>query len=48
MTQERLNYLMLIHIHKDKTDSLDLKSIVNNFIGDSPHRSGIFAKYWQY
>lgn len=45
MTQERLNYTMLIHIHKDKTDSLNLKSIVNDFTGDSPHRSFFFAKY---
>ena len=45
MTQERLNYLMLIHVHKERTDALDLKGVINEFIGDSPHRSGIFAKY---
>ena len=31
MTQQRLN-LMLLHVHKEKTDSLDLKSILNEFI----------------
>ena len=45
MTQERLNYLMLIHVHKERTDALDLKGVINEFIGDSAHRSGIFAKY---
>ena len=45
MRQERLNYLMLLHVHKDRTDALDLKAVVNDFIEDSPHRCGIYAKY---
>ena len=45
MTQERLNHLMLIHVHKEQTDMLDLKAVINNFIGDSSYRSGIFAKF---
>ena len=45
MTQERLNYLMLTHVHKERTDALDLKCVINEFIGDSTHRAGIFAKY---
>ncbi len=44
MTQERLNYLMLLHVHKERTDSLDLKLLVNDFIC-SDHRSNIFAKF---
>ena len=43
MKQDRLNYLMLLHVHKDKTDDLDLKLLVNEFI-NSDHRSNIFAK----
>ena len=43
MKQDRLNYLMLLHVHKDKTDELDLKLLVNEFI-NSDHRSNIFAK----
>ena len=31
MTQRRLNHLMLLHIHKDKTDNIDLKEISNDF-----------------
>ncbi len=46
MNQDRLNYLMLLHIHKERTDKLDLKLIVNQFIGESQHRSSIFAKYF--
>ena len=44
MTQERLNYLMLLHVHKDGTDALDLMAILNDFVGESEHRSNIFAK----
>ena len=45
MKQERLNYLMLLHVHKDKTDKMDLKSILNEFVSYSDHRSGIFATF---
>lgn len=45
MLQERLNHLMLLHVHKDRTDKLCLKTAINEFIQDSPHRSNIFAKY---
>lgn len=45
MTQERLNYLMLLHVHKEKTDSLDLKEVLNEFVGCSEHRCNIFAKF---
>ncbi len=43
MKQDHLNYLMLLHVHKDKTDDQDLKVIVNEFI-NSEHRFNIFAK----
>ena len=39
MTQERLNYLMLL---QDRTDALDLNAILNDFVGKSEHRSKIF------
>ena len=45
MKQERLNHLMVMHVHKERTDKLDLKSVLNNFISDSEHRTSIFAKY---
>lgn len=31
MTQEQLNHMMILHVHKDSTDSLDLKKGVNEF-----------------
>ncbi len=45
MKQEHLNYLMLLHIHKTRTDEIDLKCIVNEFIDESEHRSSIFSKF---
>ena len=44
-TMLQLNYLMLLHVHNDQTSELDIKSALNEFVGDSVHRSNIFAKY---
>ena len=43
MLQERLNYLMLLHVHKERTDALDMQAVLTEFIGESEHRCGIFA-----
>ena len=45
MSQEGLNHLMSLHVYKDKTDALDVKAILNEFIVNSDHLSSIFAKY---
>ena len=45
MSQEWLNFLMLLYVHKDRTDALDLKNVLNDFVVESVHRLGIFAKY---
>lgn len=45
MSQERLNHLMILHVHKDTTDTLDLKSIANEFVGESEHRASIFGTF---
>ena len=45
MTQERLNYLMIIHVHKERTDALDMKTLLNEFVDKSVHRTRIFAKF---
>ena len=29
---------MLLHVHSDKTDQLDLQSILSDFVQDSVHR----------
>lgn len=45
MTQERLNHLMLLHVHKDKTDKLDITSVGNEFVSGSEHRMSVFGKF---
>ena len=45
MLQERLNSLMLLYVHKDKTDKLDLQAVLNEFVDSSSHRLSIFTKY---
>lgn len=44
-TQERLNYLILLHIHKERTDSLDFKVLLNEFVNCKEHCCNIFANY---
>ena len=43
MKEDCVNYLMLLHVLKDKTDELYLKLLVNEFI-NSDHRSNNFSK----
>ena len=45
MTQERLNNLLILHVHKERTDSLDVKEVANDFISNSEHRTGIFGHF---
>ena len=45
MGQQRLNNLMVLHVHKDLCDSLQMKEIVNDFVADSEHRLRIFGKF---
>ena len=45
MTQERLNHLMLLHVHKDLTDSLSLVDVANEFVSKSERRLQVFGKF---
>ena len=45
MSQQRMNNLMLLHVHKDITDSLDLKAVANEFVADSEHRLKVFGTF---
>ncbi len=45
MTQQRLNNLMVLHVHKDLTGSLDLKAVAIEFFGKSEHRLNIFGSF---
>ena len=43
MTQQRLNHLMMLHVHKNCTDQLDLVAVANDFIDGSDHRKHYFG-----
>lgn len=45
MTQERLNHLLLLHIHQDRTDSTSCMEVARSFVGDSEHRLSVFGKF---
>ena len=45
MSQQRLNNLMLLHGHKDRTDKLNLKTTLNDFVQSSQHRTSLFAMF---
>ena len=44
MTQQRLNHCMLLHIHQNKTDDLDLLKIATEFIKRNERRINYFGK----
>ena len=44
-SQQRLNNLMLLYVHKQHTDSLDELSIANEFVGESEHRLQAFGQF---
>lgn len=43
MSQKRLNSAMVLHIHKDLTDSMDLKTVCREFISKSDYRKSKFS-----
>ena len=45
MKQERLNSLMTVYVHKDKTDKLELRAIGNEFIAANAQRTNIFGTF---
>ena len=42
MTQTRLNNVMVLHVHKNRTDELCLKTIGNEFIKESSLRNSVW------
>lgn len=42
MGQARLNWVMILNVHNDETDQLDLESIANDFISRNLSRLRIF------
>ena len=45
MTQERLNNLMLLHVHQERLDKLDLLNIAERFVRGSKHRLSLFGHF---
>ena len=45
MSQARLNNLLLLHTHKQRTDALDISSCLNSFVQGSEHRQQVFGKF---
>ena len=45
MSQQSLNHLMLLHVHKERTDALDLEAAAREFIVNSEHRQRIFGAF---
>lgn len=45
MGQERLNNLMVLHVHKEYTDNIVLIDVANEFISKCPRRQSVFGKF---
>ena len=45
MSQNRLNNVMVLHVHKNITDKLCLTEIGNEFVSGSSHREALFGKF---
>ena len=41
MTQTRMNNLITLHVHKERTDALELKAIVNEFTARNERRGTV-------
>ena len=45
MGQKRLNMCMLLHVHNDKTDALDLKQIANKCVARNSNQRSVFENF---
>ena len=45
MSQQRLNNLMIMHVHKERTDRLDLTQCLKDFTLSSDHRTDLFGRF---
>jgi len=43
MTQERLNNLMLLHVHQELLDKIDLLKVAEDFVSDNKHGLSLFG-----
>jgi len=45
MTQQRLNHVIIMHTHKQRTDDLNLVNVAESFISVSPTRITFFGHF---
>ena len=45
MSDARLYNLLVLHVHKDRCDSLVLADCLNDFVSGSEHRLSLFGKF---
>ena len=45
MRQDRLNHVMVLNIHKEQLDKLDLIAVANEFVSESEHRKRFFGTF---
>ena len=45
MKQDRLNHLLLLHVHKDRTDSMSLTHVAEQFVSSPEHRLSVFGRF---
>ena len=45
MSQLRLNNLLILHAHNDRTDDLVISSCLNEFVRNNKHSVGIFGEF---
>ena len=43
--EDRLNYLVLLHVHKELADGIDMVEAANLFVGDNQRRKHLFGKF---
>ena len=41
----RLNHLLLLHVHKELVDGIDMVEVANLFVGDNQWRKQLFGKF---
>ena len=46
MFEERLNNVMLLHVHKEETDAADLQEITSLFVSANTKRIEFFWKFF--
>lgn len=45
MSQPRLNHLLLLHVHQDLTDNVDLIAVAQDFVAANDYRRNVFGKF---